>query len=782
MKRPPQPGWLLVAVREWRWMRRDRLALFLTIGVPLIAFGLLAWAFSSAVIREQRVTIVDQDRSPTSINYVQAVASAPGVRVAERSDDLFQAMRAIRSGGAIAAVYIPENFERDLIGRKRPQIVVFYNRQFFTPGNNASSALSGAISAARTILPSPIRNARASFAPGPLVVEQYVLTNPELNYAQFLLRTVLPTVLHVIVAVAGGYAFGREFNSRSVRAWLRTAGGSPLAALVGKLAPLLANFVLVMVLAAMVINGGFQIPFRGDPVVMVAAAILLLIAYLSVGALLCLLTRDLATGLSLVGLICSPAFGFAGVGFPIFAMNDFARLWGSLLPLRWYIQILFDQAARGSPAVISIPPFLALGSLALGFFILTWLRLRSVARRAGPVAQHEAAHKPAPAGRGVGAAMFAEMGRVLADKGARGFLILAPLAYGVLYPQPYLGQLVRALPIAVVDHDHTEISRRFVQTLDSHEALTVAIRTDDLDQAKQALAQRQVFGVISLPVGTERDVLKGDRARVAAYVDSAYFLVYSRMLQGVSESAVSLNQEIAAHGARPNGSRAHIGLVKASPIDVQSEPLFNPTGGYASYIVPAAFILIIQQTLLMGAASMGGVAFELGGKRLRRQRGGLAEILGQGLAHLCLALPGLLLFLIVLPRFYGFSTLGRTADLSLMAIPFVLSVSFLAQFVSAWFERRESAVLLFIALSLPLFFTVGVAWPVEALPETLHNLSRIVPSTSAIDGLVRINQMGATLHEVSFDWSTLWILTGAYFALAVISGRLANWERDGHAG
>jgi multidrug resistance efflux pump len=111
--------------------------------------------------------------------------------------------------------------------------------------------------------------------------------------------------------------------------------------------------------------------------------------------------------------------------------------------------------------------------------------------------------------------------------------------------------------------------------------------------------------------------------------------------------------------------------------------------------------------------------------------------------------PGLALYLIVLPHVYGFSTLGRLVDLFLMAVPFVLSVSFLAQFVGAWFERRETAVLLFIAVSLPLFFMVGVSWPVEAIPSALRSASRVFPSTSAIDGLVRINQMGATLPTTS---------------------------------
>ena len=101
-----------------------------------------------------------------------------------------------------------------------------------------------------------------------------------------------------------------------------------------------------------------------------------------------------------------------------------------------------------------------------------------------------------------------------------------------------------------------------------------------------------------------------------------------------------------------------------------------------------------------------------------------APILGQALAHLLLAMPGIALYLIILPRIYGFSTLGRLLDLFLMAVPFVLSVSFLAQFVSLWFKRRETAVILFIAVSLPLFFQVGVSWPVEAIPDAIRSASR----------------------------------------------------------
>ena len=213
MKRPPRPGFLLVAARELRWMRRDRIALFLALGVPLIAFALLAFTFSNPVIRDLRVSVVDDDRSSTSRTYIQAIASAPGVRVAERSTDLTSAMHAIRSGEAIASVYIPPNFQRDFQSQKRPQIVVFYNRQYLTPGNNASSALSGAINAATASLAKS--GPSSTFHPGAIAIQQYTLTNPALNFAQFLLRAILPTVLHIVVAVTAGYAVGSEFSSRS---------------------------------------------------------------------------------------------------------------------------------------------------------------------------------------------------------------------------------------------------------------------------------------------------------------------------------------------------------------------------------------------------------------------------------------------------------------------------------------------------------------------------------------------------------------------------------------
>jgi ABC-2 type transport system permease protein len=769
MAAPLSPGLVSVAVREARWIWHDRVALLLTVGVPLIAFAVLSLTFSNAVVRNLRVDVVDRDMTQTSMLYVKALNAAPNVSVTRRSTDLTAAMHAVRAGEAIAVVYLPRHLERDIADGKRPQIVIFYDKQYFTPGNIASAAVASAVRAGTADLPKV--PGAVGYSPSPLDVEQYVLTNPALNYGQFLLRALLPTVLHIVTAIAAGYAVGSEFGSRSLGEWMEAAGGSALTALVGKLAPYFGIFVLMLVVEAVTIHGAYHVPFAGSAVLLGASSCLMIAAYLSLGALFQLLVRNLAFGLSLTAIVCSPAFGFAGVGFPLVGMSGFPLVWGAMLPLRWHLQVLFDQAARGVPPVVSLEPFAAVAGLALIFFGLALLRLRIVVRTWRPP-QEEVGADEGSARPGIVGAFAEEYRRVLGDRGAFGLFVLAPLLYGVLYPQPYLGQLIRKVPIAVVDSDSTELSRTIIQALDVSEALQVSVRANTLAEAQDALARRKVFAIVDIPAGIERDVFAGRRARLPAYVDAAYFLVRSRTLEGILDATGEATAQLLSRDARRDGSLYRAALVKSSPVEVLNQPLFNPTGGYASYIVPAAFMLILQQTVLMGSATIAGLAFQQGGPSARRRRGALSAVLGQGLAHLLLALPGAVLFLVVLPRIYGFSATTQVLDLLAMLIPFILSVSFFGQFAGMWFRRRETAVLLFIASSLPLLFLVGVSWPVEAIPPYLQAVRYIFSSTSAIDGLVRINQMGASLNDVFRDWVVLWGLVLLYGMLAV----LAAWR------
>ena len=409
----PRSGLLAVGAREVRWIFHDPVARFLLFGVPAIAFAVLGFTFSHAVIRGLDVVAVDMDNSATSRLFIQTVAAAPGITVAERANDLGAAASAIRAGRAIAAIYLPPEFGKDVLAGRAPRPVAFSNTQFFTPGNNAAKSIRDAMSAANAAI-APARKAmgyRGEAGPG-LVPEEYVLSNPALNYAQFLLRAVLPTVLHVVIAIAAGYAVGSEFCRRSLRAWWDLSGHSIAASLLGKLLPYYVAHMLMFVLMVGILDVWLGVSFRGSAILTAVSATLLIVAYQMIGALMQLLARNMALGLSLTGIIVSPAFGYAGVGFPVLAMQTFPRAWGAILPLRWYIQILFDQASRGAALHYTAEPFAILCSITVILTFLVWVRFGSLIRQGLTVPSEE---EPLPVNAIDGIVRINQMGASLAE-------------------------------------------------------------------------------------------------------------------------------------------------------------------------------------------------------------------------------------------------------------------------------------------------------------------------------------------------------------------------------
>src|SRR3984957_8053262 len=138
-------------------------------------------------------------------------------------------------------------------------------------------------------------------------------------------------------------------------------------------------------------------------------------------------------------------------------------------------------------------------------------------------------------------------------------MVGAPIVYGVYYPQPYLTQILRKIPIAVVDADLSEISRRVVETLDASGAVRVAVGPTTLADARAAIDRGEAFAAVGIPPGTQRDVLKGVSVHLPIYADATYLFVFGSTAKGIATAIGTLSSELAASGARTDGS-----LVKAS--------------------------------------------------------------------------------------------------------------------------------------------------------------------------------------------------------------------------
>ena len=100
------------------------------------------------------------------VRWWNMIAASPSLHIVDRAGTLSAAVKDIRSGKAISAIYIPPDFERDLKAGRRPQVVGFYNQQYLTPSGIASSGLNDALSAAVAVAApagrsAPVRRSRS---------------------------------------------------------------------------------------------------------------------------------------------------------------------------------------------------------------------------------------------------------------------------------------------------------------------------------------------------------------------------------------------------------------------------------------------------------------------------------------------------------------------------------------------------------------------------------------------------------------------------------------------
>ncbi|MEA2915958.1 MAG: type transport system permease protein [Bradyrhizobium sp.] len=357
-----------------------------------------------------------------------------------------------------------------------------------------------------------------------------------------------------------------------------------------------------------------------------------------------------------------------------------------------------------------------------------------------------------------------EFRRIFVHRPAFSILVGAAVIYAAFYPQPYLNEALRNVPIAVVDADGTTLSRELARRIDATPDIAVTMVLPDLANAEREVYARSISGILAIPKNFERDLLHGRASPIALYADASYFLIYQRIAGGVVAVTGTLGAEIETTRLIGIGVDPVLAGAASNPIQLTAVPLFNPEGGYATYVLPAAFVLILQQTLLIGVGLLGTLprAEPAPGLTDDAPPGPVATVAGKMLAYLLLQAIILPLYLIALPHFYGLPRLGSVIPVLIFAVPFVLSVSGLGLLVAAIFRNPLTVQLVSAAVALPFFFLAGFSWPVEAIPRAVHVVSLLLPSTSAIGGFTRLAQLGAPLADVRGEFLMLWGLTIFY--------------------
>jgi ABC-2 type transport system permease protein len=348
--------------------------------------------------------------------------------------------------------------------------------------------------------------------------------------------------------------------------------------------------------------------------------------------------------------------------------------------------------------------------------------------------------------------------------------------YSFLYPLPYINQTPTKQNIAIINLDNSPISRKIERMVNATPQVNISEQQFTIKQAKASLIKGDISGFLLIPENFYKDLLLKKSPHLVFAGNAAYFLVYGTIIEGLVRSASTVVAEVKVSKMVMSGENIALAASQYTPIGLNLKPTFNPSMGYINYIVPAVFILILHQTLLIAAGLLTAGQCE---QKLQQQSSTTNNKhywLNFPAWQILLVRSAIMLSIYLLLscyyfgfsfEYYGISKNANMVDLLRLTIPFLLSVIFLGIIIGLLIPRKELATLIVLILSLPLVFCAGFIWPTTNIPAGINTVAQLFPSTPAINGFLRLNQMGDNFDNLINIRLHLWLLTFFYGLLSL---------------
>lgn len=362
-----------------------------------------------------------------------------------------------------------------------------------------------------------------------------------------------------------------------------------------------------------------------------------------------------------------------------------------------------------------------------------------------------------------------EIKMILHDEGVLMFVLLVPLGYPLLYSWIYNNEVVREVPVAVVDESRSSLSREFIQHCDASPDVRIKYLASNMEEAKQLVANQEVEGIYRIPSDFNTRLNRMQQATIGVYCDMSVMLQYKAIFQTAQAVSQEMGSEIQVKLSGNYTDREN--QISTKPLDFDEVPIFNPSGGYGSFILPAVLILIIQQTLLLGIGMAAGTARENNRYKdlvpiSRHYQGIFRIVTGKSMCYFMIYAVMAAYLCIAVPRIFHFVMLGEPTTLIAILFPYVLACIFFGLTLSCMIRYRENVMLLVVFTSVPFLFLSGVSWPQSNISGLWQAVGWLFPSTFGIRAYVRVQSMGASLQDVIVEYKALWIQVLVYFFLA----------------
>ncbi len=359
-------GLLAVLLKEFAHIRREPATLVFAFIIPVFQLTIFGYAINTT-IEDIHTVVYNLDGRQDSRELVAAFENSRKFKVVGQvfSEEAFE--RAMASGRAKVGIKIPPDYTGRLLRGRQATVQVLIDgsdSQVATTALNSAALLGLNRSLARGFAYAEARQAAVARDPAgrlalPIEVRPRLLYNPNLESAHFFVPGLIGIIMQLVTLFLTSFAIVRERELGTLEQLFVTPVGRA-GLMLGKLIPYaLIGFVETLIVLAVMVFG-FDVPIRGDLVLLLLLSVLFLFTALGLGLLVSTLAKTQLQAIQFAFIIMLPSILLSGFVFPREAMPTPMYLLSFAIPVTYFIEILRGIILRSATFVDLMPHILGL--------------------------------------------------------------------------------------------------------------------------------------------------------------------------------------------------------------------------------------------------------------------------------------------------------------------------------------------------------------------------------------------------------------------------------------
>lgn len=349
-------------------------------------------------------------------------------------------------------------------------------------------------------------------------------------------------------------------------------------------------------------------------------------------------------------------------------------------------------------------------------------------------------------------------------------VIVVPVGMALFFVSLLDKGLPLETPVAVVDLDHSSLSRRVTRSLDAEELLTVTMRAESFSDAMDKVKSGKIFGFFVIPSDFESDALGGRTPVLEYYSNMTYFVPGTLSFKGfktiaVGTSASTVSSTLIALGVDPQNLASLL-----QPVNFDVHQIGNPWTNYSYYLSPSFVIAVLALMIYLTTvfAITGEIKTGSSPDWIRVAGGRMSTALLGKLVPYSIAFSVVGIF--ILSLFFGyrhFPVSGSVTALSCAMVLMVLASQAFATLVCCAVPNPRLAMSVVALIGILTFSFAGFSFPVEKMYGYIAIFSYIVPVRYFFEIYINEALLGAPV------WFSRWMFVGllAFLLLPALLAR-----------